>query len=82
MEEQKVILEQEEEELFALNEALEQNQTKVTAMIVSTAKYILETNEEIQEAEENIEDLEEQLKYWEEYEKKLKQIKGYHISRV
>lgn len=71
VEERKVTLEQEEQKLLALNEALEKNQTKVNGMIASTEHYILETNEDIQEAEENIEDLEEQLKYWEEYEKKL-----------
>ena len=71
VEERKVILEQEEQTLLTLKEALEKNQTKVNGMIASTEKHILETNEEIEEAQENIEDLEEQLKYWEEYEKKL-----------
>ncbi len=71
VEEQKLFLEQEEQTLLALKEALEKNQTKVNGMIASTKQHILETNEDIQEAQENIEDLEEQLKYWEEYEKKL-----------
>lgn len=69
--EKKAVLEDEEKELLALKEAVEQKRTEVNTLIVATEKNISQTKTDIANAEAEMDDLEEQLKYWEEYERQL-----------
>lgn len=69
--EKKAFLEEEEKELLALKEDVEQKRTEVNTLIAATEKNISQTKTNIANAEAEMEDLEEQLKYWEEYERQL-----------
>ena len=67
----KALLENEETELLALMDDMEEKQAQVNSLIASTEKNISQTKTEIANAEAEMDDLEAQLKYWENYEREL-----------
>lgn len=69
--EKKALLEEEEQELLALKEDMEDKRSEVNTLIAATEKNISQTKTEIASAEAEMEELEEQLKYWEQYEREL-----------
>lgn len=69
--EKKALLEEEEKELLALKEDMEEKRSEVNSLIAATEKNISQTKTEIANAEAEMEDLEAQLKYWEQYEREL-----------
>lgn len=69
--EKKALLEEEEKELLALKDDMEDKRSEVNSLIAKTENNISQTKTDIANAQDKVEDLEAQLKYWEEYERKL-----------
>ena len=71
IEETKAILEEEERELLALKDDMEDKRQEVNTLIAATEKNISDTKTVIASAEEEKKELEKQLKEWEAIEREL-----------
>ncbi len=69
--EKKALLEEEERELLALKDDMEEKRSEVNTLIAATEKNISTTKTEIANAEAEKKELEEQLKQWEQLEREL-----------
>lgn len=74
--ERKTMLEEDMEELVAMQSEMQQNQNRVNSLIGTAQANLAQTNEELADAQENVDELERKLNQMIEYEQQLEAQKA------